>query len=96
MGCSARRSRCDYVQENASTDQTEEAGDALALKNDYALHLDPVWRERANYILNAELAGEDFPKHFEQLWTRRVGDNAFEICCIPLLPLRLGPGRHRQ
>lgn len=53
------------------------------MQNDYALHLEPVWRDRANYILNAELVGEDLPKHFEQLWTRRVGDNEFEICCIP-------------
>ncbi len=55
----------------------------MAVQNDYALHLDPIWRDRANYILNAELVGDDLPKHFEQLWTRQVDDNEFEICCIP-------------
>jgi hypothetical protein len=55
----------------------------VAVQNDYALHLDPIWRERANYILNAELVEGDLPKHFEQLWTRQVADNEFEICCIP-------------
>ncbi|MGI3786462.1 MAG: DUF4265 domain-containing protein [Janthinobacterium lividum] len=53
------------------------------MQNDHAVHGDPIWRERANYILDAVLVGEDLPKHFEQLWTRQVGDNEFEICCIP-------------
>lgn len=55
----------------------------------FSTHLDPVWRERANFIINAPLAEVG---RFEQLWTRRVGDNQFEICCIPffLYDLALG------
>ncbi len=38
----------------------------------------PVWRDRANFIVNAELPESDSPKRFEQLWTRQVGDDQFE------------------
>jgi Domain of unknown function (DUF4265) len=59
---------------------------------EYVLHPDPVWRDRANFIINARLAESDSPKRFEQLWTRRVSDNEFEVCCIPffLYDLALG------
>jgi hypothetical protein len=55
----------------------------------FSTHAEPVWRDRANFIINAPLpeAGR-----FEQLWTRKVGDRQFEICCIPffLYDLALG------
>ena len=55
----------------------------------FSTHAEPVWRERANFIINAPLpeAGR-----FEQLWTRQVGESQFEICCIPffLYDLALG------
>jgi hypothetical protein len=39
-----------------------------------------VWRERADFIINAALPE---PGRFEQLWTRQVTADTFEICCIP-------------
>lgn len=55
----------------------------------FATHDQPVWRDRADFIINARLpeAGR-----FEQLWTKRVGESQFEICCIPyfLYDLALG------
>ncbi|MEX2255749.1 MAG: DUF4265 domain-containing protein [Acidimicrobiia bacterium] len=42
-----------------------------------------MWRERSNFIINAELGEEDLPRQFEQLWARQVGDDRFEICCLP-------------
>jgi hypothetical protein len=44
------------------------------------LHSAPVWRERADFIINAALPE---PGRFEQLWTRRRADDRFKICCIP-------------
>lgn len=46
----------------------------------FSIHAEPAWRERSNLIINAPLpeAGR-----FEQLWTKQVGENQFEICCIP-------------
>lgn len=46
----------------------------------FSTHAEPVWRERANFIINAPLEEAD---RFEQLWTRQVGESRFEICCIP-------------
>lgn len=45
-----------------------------------AVHPDPVWRERANFIIGAPLPEEG---RAEQLWARQVGDRLFEVCCIP-------------
>jgi Domain of unknown function (DUF4265) len=50
---------------------------------EFVVHQDPVWRDRANFIVNAELRESDRPRRFEQLWTRQLGDDEFEICCIP-------------
>lgn len=55
----------------------------------FSTHTEPVWRERANFIINAPLpeAGR-----FEQLWTKQVGENQFEICCIPFFLYGLALG----
>jgi hypothetical protein len=50
---------------------------------EFVVHQDPVWRERSNFIINAELPEKDRPRRFEQLFARRVGDDRFEVCCIP-------------
>ena len=50
---------------------------------EFVVHQEPVWRERSNFIVNAELPEKDRPRRFEQLFVRRVGDDRFEVCCIP-------------
>lgn len=45
-----------------------------------AVHPEPVWRDRSNFIIGAPLPEEG---RAEQLWARQVGDQRFEICCIP-------------
>jgi hypothetical protein len=45
-----------------------------------AVHSEPVWRDRANFIIGASLPEEG---RAEQLWARQVCDQRFEICCIP-------------
>jgi hypothetical protein len=52
-------------------------------QQEFAVHQDPVWREHANFIINAELPEEDRPKRYEQLWARQSADDRFEVCCIP-------------
>jgi hypothetical protein len=61
-------------------------------EEEIAYHEDPVWREHANFMIHARLPEEDRPKRFEQLWTRRLADNRFEICCIPFLVFGLALG----
>jgi hypothetical protein len=50
---------------------------------EFVVHTEPVWRERSNFIINAELPEKDRPHRFEQLFSRQIGDDLFEICCIP-------------
>mgnify|MGYP001765574639 CR=1 FL=1 len=48
-------------------------------------HLYPVWREKANFVIgakNLKITPED-SNAWEQLWSRKISDNIFEICCIP-------------
>jgi hypothetical protein len=61
-------------------------------EKEFIIHAEPVWRERSNFIINAELGEADFPRRFEQLWARQIGEDRFEICCIPffLFDIALG------
>lgn len=51
--------------------------------DEFVLHQEPVWRDRSNFIINAELPEKDRPKRYEQLFARQVADDRYEICCIP-------------
>ena len=55
----------------------------VADEADIATHAHPVWRERADYILQADLAEHGLPGRYEQLWARRVEADRFELCCLP-------------
>lgn len=46
----------------------------------FSTHSEPIWRERADFIINAPLSEVG---RFEQLWVKRVGEDRFEVCCIP-------------
>lgn len=64
----------------------EESGDTMTrvtASNEFVVHEHPVWRDRSNFIINAELPEKDRSKRFEQLFVRQISDNRFEICCIP-------------
>jgi hypothetical protein len=51
--------------------------------NEFVVHRNPVWRDRSNFIIMAELPEKDRPRLFEQLFAKQVGDASFEVCCIP-------------
>ncbi len=54
-----------------------------------AIHEEPVWRDRADFIIAAELPEDG---RGEQLWVRQIENRTFEMCCIPffLYDLALG------
>ncbi len=65
-------------------------GDVVSLRhavtgaeNEFVVHEEPVWRDRADFIISAALRESDLPKRFEQLWVRQVADDEFEVCCVP-------------
>jgi hypothetical protein len=49
---------------------------------DYLVHAEPVWRDRADFMIMAALP-DPGPRRMEQLWARRVSPDQFEVCCIP-------------
>lgn len=56
-------------------------------------HFNPVWREDANFIIGIEInisSGDD--PSWEQLWSRKISENRFMICCIPFFPYNLSLG----
>lgn len=56
-----------------------------------AVHQRPVWRDRANFIIGAELTGTSDAKS-EQLWAKQLSDDTFEICCIPFFVYEVALG----
>ena len=48
-----------------------------------ATHEAPVWGQKADFLIRADLAGHGLPGWCEQLWAHQIEDFAFEICCIP-------------
>ena len=44
------------------------------------VHNNPVWREKANFIVGASLPEDD---RTEQLWARQLGERHFQVCCVP-------------
>lgn len=49
----------------------------------FAAHANPVKRPRRSVMLRAIVDDVGPGENFEQLWSKRVGDDLFEICCIP-------------
>lgn len=56
------------------------------------IHENPVWRERADFIILAKVRSETGESRWEQLWARQLNDNRFEICCIPFFVYDLALG----
>jgi hypothetical protein len=48
-----------------------------------ARHNSPVWRDRSNFIIAANVPGDDPEVWIEQLFARQVAPHRFEVCCIP-------------
>jgi hypothetical protein len=47
-----------------------------------AQHGEPVWRDRSNFVIAAEIEG-DGEVATEQLFACQTGPYRFELCCIP-------------
>ncbi len=61
----------EHIGEEAMSDDGDE-------KPRYLTHQDPIWRDKANYILMAHVEDD-----LEQLWTQEISESTFMICCIP-------------
>lgn len=57
-----------------------------------ARHNAPAWRNRANFVIAADIAASPEKQEWEQLWARKISDTRFEICCIPFFAYDLALG----
>jgi hypothetical protein len=46
-------------------------------------HPEPVWGERCDFVIAADVSSYSVLADREQLRVRQVGENRFEMCCIP-------------
>jgi hypothetical protein len=60
--------------------------------NKIATHPNPVYRPAPSFMLRAALDEVGAGDNFEQLWTKRVGEDIFEVCCIPFFAYDLALG----
>lgn len=57
-----------------------------------ATHPNPVRRAAPSFMLHAAVDDVGGGDSFEQLWTKRVGDDRFELCCIPFFAYDMALG----
>jgi hypothetical protein len=57
-----------------------------------ASHANPVRRPVPSFMLRALLDDIEGEENYEQLWTRRVGEDRFEVSCIPFFAYDLALG----
>ena len=58
----------------------------------FATHPNPIERPTPSFMLRAPLDDVEGDHNFEQLWTRRLDEDLFEICCIPFFAYDLALG----
>lgn len=56
-----------------------------------AVHQEPVWRDRSDFVIAAAVLGGGDTKT-EQLWGRQIDERRFEICCVPFFVYDLALG----
>lgn len=57
-----------------------------------ATHQEPVWRDRADFIIAADISQDADGSEWEQLWSRQIDESRFELCCIPFFAFDLALG----
>lgn len=64
--------------------------------DDVTVHLNPVWRSRANCLVSAPIEGGNGAQRWEQLWARQRSLSEFEVCCIPFFAPHIDLGDRVQ
>lgn len=57
-----------------------------------AIHTEPVWRARANFVFRVPIGGEGGDSQWEQLWWEKLSETRFLLCCIPFFAYDLSLG----
>jgi hypothetical protein len=64
----------------------------MPIKN--LVHLNPIWRAKANFLIGAWCyeVKNSATRDREQIWSRKILSERFEICCIPFFVYDLALG----
>lgn len=57
-----------------------------------AVHQEPVWRDRSNFVIATQIEPGDTGITTEQLWARQIDERHYELCCIPFFAHDLALG----
>ena len=57
-----------------------------------AVHQDPIWRDRANFIFFVPIGTQDGKAEWEQVWGTQTAEQRFVLCCIPFFVYGLALG----
>lgn len=57
-----------------------------------ATHQEPVWRDRANFVIATQIDPGETGISTEQLWARQIDEQHYELCCIPFFAYDLALG----
>ncbi|WP_433161676.1 DUF4265 domain-containing protein [Kribbella sp. CA-247076] len=60
--------------------------------NSEAVHREPVWRDRSNFVIATRIEPGQSGVSTEQLWARCIDDLHYELCCIPFFAYDLALG----
>ena len=58
----------------------------------FAAHLEPIWRERSDFIISYLLSSDEDGGSWEQIWAQQVSEKKFIVCCIPFFAYNLNLG----
>lgn len=79
----------------ASTDEglvERELRGSTVMGAQIAVHREPVWQARADFLVHCDLSHDGMPGRREQLWCRKISESTLEICCIPFFAYGLALG----
>lgn len=57
-----------------------------------AVHENPVWREKSDFIIRIYLEENEGRNEWEQLWVKKISEKKFSLCCIPFFAYNLALG----
>lgn len=57
-----------------------------------AVHSEPIWRNKANFIFAAYLGSKGGRNEWEQLWGEKNAGGTVKVCCIPFFARNVSLG----
>jgi|SRR5690625_140212 len=64
----------------------------MTMNSKIAVHAHPAWRDKANFMIFADLSESGLSGRWEQLWSRQLSETEFQLCCIPFFTYGLALG----